>query len=67
VLLIITISITKINIDLQKRTIIKNSDEEDLFIKKVIASFAKLDTSNILGKYQLEKVITEFANITEFV
>jgi len=67
VLLIITISITKINIDLQKRTIIKNSDEEDLFIKKVIASFAKLDTSNILGKYQLEKVITDFANITEFV
>jgi len=67
VLLIITISITKINIDLQKRTIIKNSDEEDLFIKKVIASFAKLVTSNILGKYQLEKVITDFANITEFV
>jgi len=67
VLLIITISITKINIDLQKRTIIKNSDEEDLFIKKVIASFAKLDTSNILEKYQLEKVITDFANITEFV
>ena len=60
--LLITISIAKINIDLWKRTIVKNSNEEDLFIKEVIASFAKLDMSNILEKHQLEKVITDFAN-----
>jgi len=67
VLLIITIPIAKINIDLQKKTIIKNRDEEDLFIKEVIAFFAKLDTSNILEKHQLEKVVTNFANIVESV
>jgi len=50
-LLMITISIAKINIDLWKRTIIKNSNEEDSFIKEVIASFTKLDTLNILEKY----------------
>ena len=53
------------NINLQKRTIIKNSDEEDSFIKDVIASFTKLDTSNILEIHQLEKVVTDFANIVE--
>jgi len=66
-LLTITIPIAKINIDLQKRAIIKNSDKEDLFIKEVIASFAKLDTLNILEKHQLEKVVTDFANIIESV
>jgi len=55
------------NINLWKRTIIKNSNEEDLFIKDVIASFAKLDTSNILEIHQLEKVVTDFANIVESV
>ena len=66
-LLTITIPIAKKNIDLQKRAIIKNSDKEDLFIKEVIASFAKLDTLNILEKHQLEKVVTDFANIIESV
>ena len=49
----ITIPIAKININLQKRTIVKNSDKEDLFIKEVITSFAKLDMSNILENHQL--------------
>jgi len=61
----ITISIAEINIDLRKRTIVKNSDEEDLFIKEVITTFAKLDTSNILENHQLEKVVTDFADIME--
>ena len=63
--LIITIPITEENINLHKRTISKNSDEEDSFIKKVITSFSKLDTSNILEIFQLEKIITNFANIIE--
>jgi len=46
--LTITIPINEENIDFCKRTISKNSDEEDLFIKEVITSFSKLDTSNIL-------------------
>jgi len=38
-----------------------------LFIKKVIASFAKLDILKILEKHQLEKVVTDFADIMEAV
>jgi len=41
------------------------TDEEDLSIKEVIASFTELNTLNILEKHQLEKVITDFANIVE--
>ena len=63
--LTITIPINEENINLHKRTILKNSNEEDLFIKEVITSFSKLDTSNILDISQLEKIITDFANIVE--
>jgi len=66
-LLLITILIAEININLRKRTIVKNSDKKDLFIKKVIASFVKLDMLNILENYQLEKVVTDFADIVESV
>jgi len=62
-LLTITIPIAKANINHQKQTIIKNSKEEELFIKKFIASFAKLDMSNILEILQLENVINDFTNI----
>ena len=65
VLLTITIPITEENIDLCKRIVLKNSNEEDSFIKEVIASFSKLDTSNILEISQLEKIVTDFANIVE--
>ena len=64
-LLMITIPINEENINLHKRTISKNSDEENLFIKEVIISFLKLDTSNILDISQLEKIVTDFANIVE--
>ena len=43
------------------------TDEEDLSIKEVIASFTELNTLNILEKHQLEKVITDFANIVESI
>jgi len=65
--LTITIPINEENIDLCKKTISKNSDEEDLFIKEVIASFSKLDTSNISDISQLEEIVTDFANIVESV
>jgi len=44
----ITIPINEENIDICKRTISKNSNEKDSFIKEVITSFSKLDTLNIL-------------------
>ena len=63
--LLITIPITEENIALCKRTITKNSNEKDSFIKEVITSFIKLDTSNILDIPKLEKVVTDFANIID--
>ena len=67
VLLTITISIAEININFRKRTIIKNSNEKDSFIKEVITSFTKVDTSNILEINQLKKIVTNFANIIKLV
>jgi len=65
VLLSITISIAKENINLCKKTITKNSNEKELFIKEVIASFTNLDTSNILDMPKLERVVNDFANIID--
>ena len=65
--LTITIPITEENIDFHKRTISKNSEKEDSFIKEVITSFSMLDTSNISEISQLERVITDFTNIVESV
>jgi len=43
----VTITIAEENIDLHKRTIKKNSKEEELFIKEVIASLKNSDISNV--------------------
>ena len=63
--LTITIPIVEEHITTRKRTIIKNSDEEDKFIKKIIASFAKLNLSNISNISDLEKVVLDFVNIID--
>jgi len=62
---LIIIPIAEENIDLCKRTITKNSDKEELFIKEVIVSFTKLDTSNISDISKLERVVNDFANIID--
>ena len=64
-LLSVIISITKENIDLYKRTITKNSEKEESFIKEVIASFKNLDISNILDIPKLEQIVNDFANIID--
>ena len=64
--LTITIPIVKEHIATCKRTITKNSKEEDEFIKEVIISFSKLDTLNILDIPKLEKVVLDFANIVDY-
>jgi len=61
--LFVTIPITEENIDLYKRTITKNSEEEESFIKEVIASFKNLDMSNVSDILNLEQIINDFANI----
>ena len=63
--LIITIPIVEEHIATQIRTITKNSEEEDKFIKEVIAAFSKLDTLNISDIPKLEKVVLDFANIVD--
>jgi len=65
VLLSITIPIAEENINIHKRTITKNSDEEESFIKEVIVSVTKLDTSNISDILKLERVVNDFANIID--
>ena len=64
-LLTSTIPIVEEYIASCKRTITKNSEEEDKFIKKVITSFSKLDTLNISDIPKLEKVVSDFANIVD--
>ena len=59
------IPITEEYINLCKRTIPKNSEEEDSFLKEVIVSFSAVDTSNISEISQLENIVTDFANIVE--
>ena len=61
----VTISIAEENIDLCKRTIIKNSKEKESFIKEVIVSFKNIDTSNLLDISHLEKIVNDFANIID--
>ena len=63
--LTITIPIVEEHIATQKRTIIKNSEEEDELIKELIAAFSKLDISNISDIPKLEKVVLDFANIVD--
>jgi len=64
--LTITILIVEEYIASYKRTITKNSEEEDEFIKEVITSFSKLDTLNISDIPKLEKVVSDFANIIDY-
>ena len=48
-----------------KRTIAKNSNEEVEFINEVIASFAKVDVLNVVNISELEKAVSNFANIVD--
>ena len=61
----VTISITEENINSQKRTIIKDSEEKESFVEEVIASFKNINISNLLDILHLEKIINDFANIVD--
>jgi len=63
VLLTIAIPTIEKNINSVKRSIVKGSEEEKLFIKEVIASFKSLNMSNLLDISSLEKIVGDFADI----
>ena len=64
--LTVTIPIVEKYIANRKRSITKNSKEEEEFIKKVITAFSKLDMSNISDVPKLEEAILAFANIVDY-
>jgi len=61
--LTITISITKEHIDICKRTITKNSEEDYMFIKEIIVLFTKLNILSISNIPDLKEVVSDFADI----
>ena len=63
--LIITISIVEEYINSRKCSIIKDSKEELTFIKNLIISIRNFNTSNLLDKASLDRVVNEFANTVE--
>jgi len=50
------------NINICKRTIIKDSVEEEIFIKDVTAFIRSLDISNLSDIPMLEKAVNDLAN-----
>jgi len=64
--LTITIPIIKEHITTCKRTFIKNSVEEDNFVNEVIASFSKVDTSNISSISDLDEIVLSWADIVDW-
>ena len=63
--LMISIPIIKEHILTCKRTLTKNSVEEVEFVNEVIASFAKVDVSNISNILDLDKIISIWADIVD--
>jgi len=63
--LTITIPIVEENINSRKRLIIKDSKEEEQFIKNIITSIRNLNTTNLLDISHLKKTMNNFANIVD--
>jgi len=61
----ISILIIEEHIPTHKRTLTKNSVEEVEFINEVIASFAKVDASNISNILDLDEIVTIWADIVD--
>jgi len=65
--LTITIPIIEENVNSRKRSIIKDSEEKELFIKDLITSIRNLNISNLLDILYLKKTVDDFANIMDKV
>jgi len=63
--LMIMIPIVEEHIQIRKQMIVKGSEEESVFIKKLIKTFKDIDTSNLSNIERLENVILNLANLME--
>ena len=52
-------------VNFSKQSIVKNSEEEAVFIKVITNSFKELDTSNLSDSNWLENTVNSFANSVE--
>jgi len=66
-LLTVNISIDKEYIPTKRHTIIKNSEEEDKFIGKLINNIKKLDTKNLTSKVALDQTVQRFADKSDVI
>ena len=63
--LMIVISIVEEHIQTKKHTIVKDSDEEYAFVKKLTELLRNIDTSNITDVDHLNSIITYFVSSVE--
>jgi len=63
--LMIVIPIVEEHIQTKKHTIVKDSDEEYAFVKKLTKLLRNIDTSNITDVDHLNSIITYFASSVE--
>ena len=63
--LTVDISIFKEHIQTRRCMLVKNSEEEDKFINKLIETIKEMNTENICNKNVLDQIIQEFASAME--
>jgi len=63
--LIVNIAIFKKHVQTKKYTIVKNSEEEEKFINKLIKAIKGLNMENIQRKDILKQIMQTFTNSTE--
>ena len=66
-LLIVNILIFEKYIQIRKRILVKNSEEEEFFIKELIEAIERLNIENIQSKEVLEQIIQLFTSNTEII
>jgi len=64
--LTISIPIVKEHISTQKKSLIKNSTKEAEFVNEVIASFSKIDASNIVNTHDLDDIVKKWVDIVNY-
>ena len=60
--LTVDILIFEEHIQTRRRMLIKNSEKEDKFVKKLIETIKEMNTENICNKNILDQIVQEFAS-----